>query len=121
MSLDDSCFPLVPKLACQVLGIPIEKPQKPITLLGGLTFFAGAGGNYSILVGTITMELAYKSYISPTPLVGCGGDGTPASSTSWFISDINSKLCPTDTPFLVSPAFLTLIYTHTLWIKYLGE
>ncbi|KAJ5239860.1 hypothetical protein N7468_004479 [Penicillium chermesinum] len=42
-----SCFPIVPKLVCQHLGISITNPPKPITLLGGLTSFGGAGNNYS--------------------------------------------------------------------------
>ncbi|KAF2096988.1 acetyl-CoA acetyltransferase [Rhizodiscina lignyota] len=43
-----SCFPIVPKLACNHLGLSITDPQKPITLLGGLTSFGGAGNNYSM-------------------------------------------------------------------------
>jgi len=43
-----SCFPIVPKLACRHLGLSITKPEKPITLLGGLTSFGGAGNNYSM-------------------------------------------------------------------------
>ncbi|KAL4897843.1 hypothetical protein BDV59DRAFT_208470 [Aspergillus ambiguus] len=43
-----SCFPIVPKLACEHLGIPLLSSSKPITLLGGLTSFGGAGANYSM-------------------------------------------------------------------------
>ncbi|KAJ5823879.1 hypothetical protein N7447_006219 [Penicillium robsamsonii] len=43
-----SCFPIVPKLACRHLGIPCDEPPKPITLLGGLNSFGGAGANYSM-------------------------------------------------------------------------
>lgn len=43
-----SCFPIVPKLACHHLGLSITKPNKPITVLGGLTSFGGAGNNYSM-------------------------------------------------------------------------
>ncbi len=43
-----SCFPVVPKLACYHLGLSITEPQKPISLLGGLTSFGGAGNNYSM-------------------------------------------------------------------------
>ncbi|KAF2723013.1 hypothetical protein K431DRAFT_265670 [Polychaeton citri CBS 116435] len=43
-----SCFPIVPKLACQHLGLAIENPSKPITLLGGLTSFGGPGSSYSM-------------------------------------------------------------------------
>ncbi|CAI7670733.1 unnamed protein product [Penicillium viridicatum] len=43
-----SCFPIVPKLACHHLGISCDEPTKPITLLGGLNSFGGAGANYSM-------------------------------------------------------------------------
>ena len=44
-----SCFPIVPKLACAHLGLSTTPPYpKPITLLGGLTSFGGAGNNYSM-------------------------------------------------------------------------
>ncbi|KAK4505899.1 hypothetical protein PRZ48_003864 [Zasmidium cellare] len=43
-----SCFPIVPKLACEHLGLPITGPRKALTLLGGLTSFGGAGNNYSL-------------------------------------------------------------------------
>ncbi|KAL4916927.1 hypothetical protein BDW62DRAFT_218395 [Aspergillus aurantiobrunneus] len=42
-----SCFPIVPKLAAHHLGLPLHGP-KPITVLGGLTSFGGAGNNYSM-------------------------------------------------------------------------
>lgn len=44
-----SCFPIVPKLACVHLGLATTPPySKPISLLGGLTSFGGAGNNYSM-------------------------------------------------------------------------
>jgi acetyl-CoA acetyltransferase len=44
-----SCFPIVPKLAAAALGIPLAGPgARPLTLLGGLTSFGGAGNNYSM-------------------------------------------------------------------------
>ncbi|OBT81920.1 hypothetical protein VE02_09682 [Pseudogymnoascus sp. 03VT05] len=43
-----SCFPIVPKIACQHLGLAIESHTRPLTLLGGLTSFGGAGNNYSM-------------------------------------------------------------------------
>lgn len=44
-----SCFPIVPKLACAHLGLSTTPPySKPISLLGGLTSFGGAGNNYSM-------------------------------------------------------------------------
>ncbi|KAF4975667.1 hypothetical protein FZEAL_7557 [Fusarium zealandicum] len=43
-----SCFPIVPKIACKHLELDMGNPGKPITLLGGLTSFGGAGNNYSL-------------------------------------------------------------------------
>lgn len=43
-----SCFPIVPKIAATVLDLPIIGGSKPLTLLGGLTSFGGAGNNYSM-------------------------------------------------------------------------
>ncbi|KAF2271952.1 uncharacterized protein EI97DRAFT_446146 [Westerdykella ornata] len=44
-----SCFPIVPKFAAHHLGLPLTGPRsKPLTLLGGLTSFGGAGNNYSM-------------------------------------------------------------------------
>ncbi|KAJ9629407.1 hypothetical protein H2203_001780 [Taxawa tesnikishii (nom. ined.)] len=43
-----SCFPIVPKLASQHLGLPVTGSSTPTTLLGGLTSFGGAGNNYSM-------------------------------------------------------------------------
>ncbi|KIW24683.1 uncharacterized protein PV07_10385 [Cladophialophora immunda] len=43
-----SCFPIVPKMAASHLNLPITHGNKPITLLGGLTSFGGAGNNYSM-------------------------------------------------------------------------
>ncbi|KAL4925921.1 uncharacterized protein BDV17DRAFT_283656 [Aspergillus undulatus] len=46
-----SCFPIVPKLAAHHLNLPLHGP-KPITVLGGLTSFGGAGNNYSMHTST---------------------------------------------------------------------
>ena len=44
-----SCFPIIPKLACQHFNHPMTPPYvKPISILGGLTSFGGAGNNYSM-------------------------------------------------------------------------
>ncbi|KAE9982254.1 hypothetical protein EG328_011050 [Venturia inaequalis] len=56
-----SCFPIVPKIACNHLGLSIINPEKPITLLGGLTSFGGAGNNYSMhAVTEMTRQLRNK-------------------------------------------------------------
>jgi hypothetical protein len=43
-----SCFPIVPKIAAQHLGLPIIGGTMSLTILGGLTSFGGAGNNYSM-------------------------------------------------------------------------
>ncbi|RMD40494.1 hypothetical protein DV735_g4635, partial [Chaetothyriales sp. CBS 134920] len=45
-----SCFPIVPKLAANHLGLSLDgySDTRPFTLLGGLTSFGGAGNNYSM-------------------------------------------------------------------------
>ena len=43
-----SCFPIVPKLAAHHLGLNFIDREKPLTVLGGLTSFGGAGNNYSM-------------------------------------------------------------------------
>lgn len=56
------CFPIVPKLACGHLGLPVTGGVKPTTLLGGLTFFGGAGNNYSMHVSDVNRyALPYNS------------------------------------------------------------
>ena len=48
-----SCFPIVPKLACRHLGLPLTNSAKPLTLLGGLTTFGGPGNNYAMHVSDL--------------------------------------------------------------------
>ncbi|TGO27253.1 hypothetical protein BPAE_0045g00520 [Botrytis paeoniae] len=56
-----SCFPIVPKLAAHHLKIPFLDPPRPITLLGGLTSFGGAGNNYSLhAITEMTRQLRDK-------------------------------------------------------------
>ncbi|TGO49400.1 hypothetical protein BCON_0211g00170 [Botryotinia convoluta] len=56
-----SCFPIVPKLAAHHLKIPFLDPPRPITLLGGLTSFGGAGNNYSLhAITEMTRQLRNK-------------------------------------------------------------
>ncbi|GAB0145406.1 hypothetical protein EsHS_00005835 [Epichloe bromicola] len=58
-----SCFPIVPKLACDHVGLSTMSWQKPITLLGGLTSFGGAGNNYSMhAITAMTRALRAKTY-----------------------------------------------------------
>jgi hypothetical protein len=53
-----SCFPIVPKLAAQHLGLPITGGKKSLTLLGGLTSFSGAGNSYSMhALNAMTREI----------------------------------------------------------------
>ncbi len=53
-----SCFPIVPKMVALGLGLHIESHSCPLTLLGGLTSFGGAGNNYSMhAIAEMTREL----------------------------------------------------------------
>lgn len=53
-----SCFPCVPKIAARHFGWDPVRPPKPLTVLGGLTSFGGAGNNYSMhAITTIVKQL----------------------------------------------------------------
>ncbi|PVH98157.1 hypothetical protein DM02DRAFT_566811 [Periconia macrospinosa] len=67
-----SCFPIVPKLAADHLGLPVVRGSKPLTLLGGLTSFGGAGNNYSMHALT-AMTRALRSGKGKKGLVLCNG------------------------------------------------
>lgn len=67
-----SCFPIVPKLAAHHLGLPITNGQKPLTQLGGLTSFGGAGNNYSMHALT-AMVRAIREGKGRKGLVLCNG------------------------------------------------
>ena len=56
-----SCFPVVVQMAARELGLPIDDPDRPLTLTGGLTFGGGPGNNYTShgiaqLVGALRAE-----------------------------------------------------------------
>ena len=76
----DRCFPIVPKLACHHLGMPCVNPPKPITLLGGLTSFGGAGNNYSMHVCTTNRVVSKKGADSGT---GFHRDDPPVAQEQW--------------------------------------
>lgn len=42
-----SCFPCMPRIAQEMLGIPVDD-GRPVTLTGGLPYFGGPGSNYSM-------------------------------------------------------------------------
>jgi acetyl-CoA C-acetyltransferase len=42
-----SCFPAVVQMAAAELGLPVDDPDRPLTLTGGLTFGGGPGNNYT--------------------------------------------------------------------------
>jgi acetyl-CoA C-acetyltransferase len=56
-----SCFPAVVQMAAREIGLPLDDPDRPLTLTGGLTFGGGPGNNYTShgiaqLVGTLRAE-----------------------------------------------------------------
>jgi acetyl-CoA C-acetyltransferase len=42
-----ACFPSAVQIAALELGLPIDDPDRPLTVTGGLTFAGGPGNNYS--------------------------------------------------------------------------
>jgi len=54
VSIDDvsavdlySCFPIAVQMGAAELGLPLDDPDRPLTLTGGLTFAGGPGNNYT--------------------------------------------------------------------------
>jgi acetyl-CoA C-acetyltransferase len=41
-----SCFPSAVQIAADELGLPVDDPDRPLTVTGGLTFGGGPGNNY---------------------------------------------------------------------------
>ena len=41
-----SCFPCAVQVAAKELGLPVDDPQRPLTVTGGLTFAGGPWNNY---------------------------------------------------------------------------
>ncbi|KXJ97276.1 thiolase [Microdochium bolleyi] len=68
-----SCFPIVPKLACKHLGLNAARPEKPITVLGGLTSFGGAGNNYSMHAMTEMSRLIRRDKVKTGLVLANGG------------------------------------------------
>ncbi|MFD9961707.1 crotonase/enoyl-CoA hydratase family protein [Amycolatopsis sp. NPDC058986] len=53
-----ACFPSAVQIAARELGLPVDDPQRPLTLTGGLTFGGGPGNNYgSHAVATMVRRL----------------------------------------------------------------
>ncbi|GIE74942.1 hypothetical protein Aph02nite_08920 [Actinoplanes philippinensis] len=42
-----ACFPSAVQIAALELGVPIDDPERPLTVTGGLTFAGGPGNNYA--------------------------------------------------------------------------
>lgn len=53
-----SCFPIVPKMARRVLGVPADRPM---TVFGGLTFGGGPIGNYMTHAAACMVEALRQS------------------------------------------------------------
>ncbi|KUL29219.1 type II toxin-antitoxin system Rv0910 family toxin [Actinoplanes awajinensis] len=53
-----ACFPSAVQIAAAELGLPIDDPDRPLTVTGGLTFAGGPGNNYaSHAVATLVPRL----------------------------------------------------------------
>jgi acetyl-CoA C-acetyltransferase len=54
-----SCFPSAVQVAANELGLPLDDPQRPLTVTGGLTFAGGPWNNYvSHSIATMAEQLA---------------------------------------------------------------
>ena len=56
-----SCFPAAVQIAARELGLPLDDPERPLSVTGGLTFAGGPGNNYGThavasLVGRLRAE-----------------------------------------------------------------
>ncbi|GAB7354601.1 hypothetical protein MBLNU459_g5041t1 [Dothideomycetes sp. NU459] len=71
-----SCFPIVPKMACDHLGLSVTRPEKPISLLGGLTSFGGAGNNYSMHALAELVRQIRKGQVKHGLVLANGGTAT---------------------------------------------
>ena len=61
-------------MACLSLGLAMESHSRPLTLLGGLTSFGGAGNNYSMhAIAEMTRELREKDARQTNGLVLANG------------------------------------------------
>ncbi|KAK6360116.1 hypothetical protein TWF730_006269 [Orbilia blumenaviensis] len=93
-----SCFPIVPKIAGHHLGLDVVSPPKPITVLGGLTSFGGAGNNYAMhAITEITRQL--RSGKGSTGLILANG----GSATYEHVICISSRPRPIESPYPTSP------------------
>lgn len=53
-----ACFPSAVQIAAESLGLPVDDPDRPLTLTGGLTFAGGPGNNYGAhAVATLVRRL----------------------------------------------------------------
>ncbi|UZJ52750.1 hypothetical protein CBS101457_002070 [Exobasidium rhododendri] len=94
-----SCFPVVPKLACRHLNLSTTKSPKPITLLGGLTSFGGAGNNYSMhAISEMTRQLRRGQNDTKTGLILANGGVLSYQHVVVLSSSPRSSIYPSDTP-----------------------
>jgi acetyl-CoA C-acetyltransferase len=101
MGIDDvhlvdlySCFPSAVQVAANELGLPLDDPQRPLTVTGGLTFAGGPWNNYvshSIATmaerlvsapGTVGLITANGGYLTKHSF-GVYGTQPPAGDFRW--------------------------------------
>lgn len=67
-----SCFPIAVELAAEAMGLNLDD-SRGLTLTGGLTFFGGAGNNYSTHGIAAAMRLAREAQSQCTVMATCLG------------------------------------------------
>ena len=96
-----SCFPCAVQVAADELGLPIDDPQRPLTVTGGLTFAGGPWNNYvshsiatmaerlSAQPGAVGLITANGGYLTKHSF-GIYGTEPPAGEFRW--EDVQSTV-----------------------------
>ncbi|MEV5646837.1 crotonase/enoyl-CoA hydratase family protein [Nocardia sp. NPDC052254] len=71
-----ACFPVAVQIAARELGLPIDDPERPLSVTGGLTFGGGPGNNYG---GHAVATMVRRLRAEP-------GTYGLASSLGWYVT-----------------------------------
>ncbi|ONM49441.1 acetyl-CoA acetyltransferase [Nocardia donostiensis] len=83
-----SCFPIAVQVGAAALGLPIDDPNRPLTVTGGLTFGGGPGNNYTThAIATMAERLRANP-----------GDYGLTTSLGWYITKHGVGVYSTEPP-----------------------
>ncbi|BCJ41038.1 hypothetical protein GCM10010168_46630 [Actinoplanes ianthinogenes] len=83
-----ACFPSAVQIAAAELGLPIDDPERPLTVTGGLTFAGGPGNNYA---GHSLANLCFRLRHDP-------GSYGLATAVGWYMTKHAATVLSTDPP-----------------------